>query len=131
MRGERLDAEALRRVVAGCDQVDAELPRCGEARLLGLAGEERVEALVRGADQVVAGRAGRDGEALDPLRAVGEDERLAVERVGDARRQLRDREAVERAGDPDAAERALRRRADPARELRGVAELAWASRARW
>ena len=52
-------------------------------RLLGLAGEERVEALVGGADQVVAGGPGRDGEAPDPLGAGREDERLAPESVGD------------------------------------------------
>ena len=81
MRRERLDAESLGRMVAGRDQVDAELPRGGEVRLLGLAREERIEALVGGPDQVVTGGAGRDGEALDPLGAVREDERLPVDRV--------------------------------------------------
>ena len=142
MRGERLDAEPLGRVVAGGDQVDAELLRGGEVRLLGLAGEERVEALVGGADQVVAGGTGRDGEAPDPLGAVGEDERLAVESVGDARRQLLDREAVERAARgrscrtaPPASRRSARRaarrcRASRARRARGGRRGARRSRGR-
>src|SRR5262249_47851377 len=44
--GERLDAEALGGVVAGRNQMDAELA-CGvQARLFGLAGDEAVVALV-------------------------------------------------------------------------------------
>ncbi len=81
MRGERLDAEPLGGVVAGCDQVDPELLRGREARLLGLAREERVEALVRSPDQVVPRGARRDREALDPLGAPGEDERRPVDGV--------------------------------------------------
>ena len=91
VRGERLDAEPLGRVVAGGDQVDAELLRGRVVRLLGLAGEERVEALVGGADQVVARCTRRDREAPDPVGPVAEDERLAAERVGDPGRQLRRR----------------------------------------
>ena len=93
--GERLDAEALGCVMAGRDEVDAELLRGREVRLLGLARQEGVEALVRGPDQVVAGGAGRDGEALDPVGPVGEDERLPVDRVAHPRGQLVDRDAVE------------------------------------
>ena len=78
-----------------------------EVRLLGLARQQRVEALVRGADQVVAGCAGRDGEALDPVRPVREDERLPVDGVRHPRRQLADREPVEGAGEAEVAERAV------------------------
>ena len=70
MRGERLHAEPLGRVVPGRDQVDPELLRGREAGLLGLAGEERVEPLVGCPDQVVPCCTRRDGEALDPIRAA-------------------------------------------------------------
>ena len=54
---ERLHAEPLGRVVAARDEVDPELA-CGlQARLLRLAGEEEVVALVRRADQLAAGAA--------------------------------------------------------------------------
>ena len=74
---ERLHAEPLGRVVAGCDEVDPELAGGLQARLLGLAGEEEVVALVRRLDQLAAGAARADRDPLDPLRAVREDERLA------------------------------------------------------
>ena len=77
---ERLHAEPLGRVVAGRDEVDAELARGLEARLLGLAGEEEVVALVRRLDQVAAAAAARDRDALDLLGAGGEDDRLAARR---------------------------------------------------
>ena len=48
---ERLHAEPLGRVVAGGDEVDPELAGGLQARLLGLAGEEQVVALVRRLDQ--------------------------------------------------------------------------------
>ena len=70
-RGASPSAWTPRRSVAWCpagDQRDAELARRVEVRLLGLACDERVVALVRGRDQVVAGAAGRDRDALDPLR---------------------------------------------------------------
>ena len=72
MRGEGLNAEPLGRMVPRGEQVNAELLGGGVVRLLGLTGEERVEALVGSADQVVAGRAGCDGEAADPLGPVVE-----------------------------------------------------------
>ena len=83
MRGERLDAEALGRVVAGCDQVDAELARRRPARLLRLAGQQRVEALVRRPDEVVTRAARRDRKAPDLPVSAGEDERRALDRRGD------------------------------------------------
>ena len=55
-------------MVPGRDEVDPELPGRLQRRLLGLAGDEEVVALVRRLDQVVAGGAGRDRDALDPLR---------------------------------------------------------------
>ena len=67
MRGEGLNAEPLGRMVPRGDQVNAQLLGGGGVRLLGLTGEERVEALVGGADQVVAGGSGCDREAADPL----------------------------------------------------------------
>src|SRR5690349_2421409 len=98
------------------DQVDAELLRGRVVRLLGLAGEKRVEALVSGADQVVARGAGGDGEPRDPVRAGAEHEWLAPERVEDTSGQLGDREVYHRAAEAEAAERALGGGADPRRQ---------------
>ena len=82
---ERLDAQPLGRVVTGRDEVDAELARGLQARLLRLAREEEVVALVRRLDQLAAGRTRADRDPLDPLRAVREDERLAADGLADPR----------------------------------------------
>ena len=63
--GQRLDAEALGRVVPRGDQMDAELAGGRRARLLGLAGEQRVVALVGGLDQIRGRAAGRDRDPTD------------------------------------------------------------------
>ena len=75
---QRLDAEALRGVVACRDQVDPELAGRGPARLLRLAREKRVVALVRGTDEVVAGATARDRHAPDLLVPASEDQRRAA-----------------------------------------------------
>ena len=130
--GERLDAESLGRVVTCRDQVDPELPRGGEVRLLRLAREERVEALVGGPDQVVAGCTGRDREALDPFRPVREDERLPFD--GRARRApssspIESPSSAQR--DADAAERALGIVPIRAASCAALPSVGCASSARW
>ena len=72
-----LHAEPLGRVVAGGDEVDPELAGDLQARLLGLAGEEEVVALVRRLDQRAPRPTRADRDPLDLLRPVREDERLA------------------------------------------------------
>src|SRR4029079_9892711 len=96
---ERLDPEALRRVVTGRDEVDPELLGGRVVRLLRLAREESVEALVVVADQVVARCTGRDRETLDPRWPEREDDRLARNRLAHPRRPLLDRDTREPPGD--------------------------------
>ena len=110
--------------MAARDEVDPELARGLEARLLGLAGEEEVVALVRGVDQVAAGRARADRDPLDPLRAVREDERLAADRLADAGGELLDADRLaQRPALADLGERALDLDAERVGEQRVVAEL--------
>ena len=87
---ERLHAEPLGRVVTARDEVDPELACRLQARLLRLAREVEVVALVRRADQLAARAARADRDALDPLRAMREDERVAVEQPRDAADELLD-----------------------------------------
>ena len=81
----------------GRDEVDPELPRRLQRRLLGLARQEEVVALVRRFDQVVAGGAGRDRDSLDALRPMREHERLALHGALDPARELLDRRRARRA----------------------------------
>ena len=119
---ERLHPVAFGRVVPCRDQVDAELARGRLTRLLGLPGEQRVEARVCGANQIVPCPSGRDGEPLDPFGAVGEDERRPPDNRFDALGELGDRDGRERAGEPDTRERSFDGCTDALGELGGVAE---------
>src|SRR4051794_38791688 len=94
--GKRLHAVALRRVMAGGDEMDTELTRRGIARLLRLTRQQRVEALVRSANQVVSRGAGRDREATDLGRPKRENQRLSDHGIADASRKLLDRERTDR-----------------------------------
>ena len=78
---ERLDADSLGCVVSCGHEVDAELARDVEARLLRLAGEEEVVPLPCGVCQVLPCAAGHDRRPLHQVGPVGEDDRLAVEGV--------------------------------------------------
>src|SRR4051812_30335217 len=80
-RSERLNAERLGCVVAAGEEVDAELAGGLQGRLLGLARDEGVEALVRGLDQPRSAAAGDDRDTFDPLGPRGEDERLGPGRL--------------------------------------------------
>ena len=94
--------------MAAGDEVDPELAGGLQARLLRLAGEEEVVALVGGVDQVAAGGARADRDALDPVRAVREDERLAADRLADTGGELVDAERLaQRPALPDLGERTL------------------------
>ena len=128
---ERLDAEPLGRVVSRREQVDPELARGRGARLLRLAGEEGVVALVRGPDEVVPGGPGRDGEALDLPVAAAQHERRAPDDACDARGEVVDRDGVDRAAEPDDVERP-----DGVAPIRAAScallpRVGWASSARW
>ena len=105
---KRLDAEPLGRVVPGGDEMDPELPRSLEARLLRLARQEEIEAIVRGLDQVVARAAARDRDSLHALRPVREDERLPAGDAANPVDELVDRERLrEPAREPDRPELSL------------------------
>ena len=97
---ERLHPELLRRMVPRGKQVDPELAGGRGAGLLRLAGEERVVALVRRLDEVVAGGAGRDGEASD----------LARRPAGRAVRDRRPRRRARRGRRPTWARSCIRAR---------------------
>ena len=60
------------------EEVDAELARGVQCRLLRFAGDERVIAFVRGLDQTCAAAPRDHGDALDLLRPFSEDEGLAL-----------------------------------------------------
>ena len=94
--------------MAGGYEVDAELARGVQARLLRLPGEEGVVARVRRLDQVVARRAGRDRDPLDPLRAMREDRRVALHGAQDPLLEVLDAARLgEAAGKTDLAELTL------------------------
>src|SRR5580765_5159179 len=77
--------------MAAGEEVDAELAGGVQSRLLRLAGDEGVVSPVRRLDQPRPAAACHDRDALDPRRALGEDERLASGRVSEPRRELVDR----------------------------------------
>src|SRR5215211_943304 len=121
---ERLHAEPLGRVVPGGNEVDPKLPRRLQRRLLGFARDEEVVALVRGLDDVVAGGAGRDRDALDPLRPVREDKRLALDGLLDPAHDVRDPSGLPQPpAEAEGSELALPLDAEQRRQLRVVAEL--------
>ena len=103
--------------------MDAELARGVQARLLGLAREEEIEAIVCGLDQVVAGGACRDRDALDRLRPVGEDERLAVDAAVTRATSSSIPSGSRASRQADLAERALALDPERGRELGAVAQL--------
>src|SRR6476661_1634205 len=76
---ERLDPDSLRRVVAGCDEVDTQFARRVEAGLCRLAGQEQVVTLACGVRQVAGRPAGDDRRAFDSVRTVREHDRLATQ----------------------------------------------------
>src|SRR5688500_16053008 len=85
---EAADAEALRGVMAGRDEVSAALARVSHYVLSRLAGEERVEAPRDRLVEHGVGRSGHDADALDELRPRVPRERLLPERLRAAAPEL-------------------------------------------
>src|SRR5262245_47477524 len=121
---ERLDADTLRRVVAGRDEVDAELARGVEARLRRLAGEEEVVAVASRFGQIPCGATRDDRCAIDPLRPLREHDRLAPDLLADALLELGDRRRLlQRASEPDVRKRVCWLDSELTREQGVVANL--------
>ena len=75
---EGADAERLGRVVAGGEQVDPGLAGVGHRTLGGFPGQQAVGARCRCVGDEVPAGARHDRQALDPLRAEVEPQRLTV-----------------------------------------------------
>src|ERR1043166_7405110 len=104
--------------------MNAELARGRQGRLLRLAGDERVVALVRGLDETRAAAARDHRDALDPPGPLREDDRSAPGRRLEPPRQLVDRDGLgEARAEADLREDAVRLSAEALREQRVVPDL--------
>src|SRR5256714_14749691 len=96
---EAPDAEGLGRVVPAGDQRDAGLAGVGHRRLLGLAGDERVEARRGCIADVRPAAAGDDPDGRDPAPVPLQHERLPPRPLRAARGELLQREQLARLSD--------------------------------